>query len=144
MITASTVKKKKREEKDEEYTYKVKEKSIEVACEVSYKILDTATGEILSGGILSAIQEDKVEYADKVKGVDASDLRLKSGKNFKRLSHNDKKLFDARKDLKNRWTLLSSGADQLGSQLSSHLLSVLDTYVPPKPAADAEAASGSK
>ncbi len=137
-------KKKKREEMDEEHTYKVREKSIELTCELRYKILDTTTGEILKGGLLSAVEGDQVEYAQKVKGVDPGALRLKSGSKFKKLSYSDKNLFDARRNLKNKRTLISSGTDQLGSELSGRILQVLETYVPPKPAADTKAASGSR
>jgi tetratricopeptide (TPR) repeat protein len=127
-------KNKTREESKKKYTYYIQEKSISMECAMDYRIMDTATGEVLGGGNLSVTDGDEIEFVNwnRYDGVKPRDLRKKSGTRFNKLSNDHKELFEARSKLKEKWPMLNQAGNQMAGQLSGRILTALDGYTPPK------------
>jgi tetratricopeptide (TPR) repeat protein len=125
-------KKRSREVEKKWYKYYEAEGSVEMACEMRYRILDTGTGRAMDEGTVSAKDEDQVKYVNwnRYDGVDPDDLRVRSGDGFKRLPSGERRLFDARSTLKGKWAMLEGATDQMGGELAVRILKALETYSP--------------
>ena len=124
-------KEKKKREKGYPITYYDVKNAVNVKCEVSYQIIDAATGQLLKSDMASAEGGDEVEYSE-----------YNGQLSLDQLFHEDlgrplseSRWFKMRKDLKDGSILLSETTRGLGTTVADRLGAFLDTYAPkPMPA----------
>lgn len=104
----------------------------EMACTVTYRIINTATGALVAEGEISASDEDAVDFIawNNYDGVNPRDLRRKDANGFKALSSSNKAAIDARSTLKSDAEMYHDGAGQIGAELAGRLLQTLTHYSP--------------
>ena len=132
--TDSEGKKKKREVGKKSYRTHRYRISTEMGCLLNYQIINTATGEVIDSGSAEATDSDQVDYIpwNRYDGVRASDLRIREGSKYKKLSRDNRSAMDARSDYRSEGAMLQLGAKKIGTEMSEAFLDALMYYSPGK------------
>ena len=105
-----------------------------MGCLLNYQIINTATGEVIDSGSAEATDSDQVDYIpwNRYDGVRASDLRIREGSKYKKLSRDNRSAMDARSDYRSEGAMLQLGAKKIGTEMSEAFLDALMYYSPGK------------
>tara|TARA_Y100000590_G_scaffold266261_1_gene299086 strand:- start:262 stop:699 length:438 start_codon:yes stop_codon:yes gene_type:complete len=130
--TDSDGKKKRREVLKKSYKTNRVKISTEMAYLLTYRIVNTLTGNIIRSGDIDAADSDKVDFINwnRYDGVNPSNLRIRDGSKFKRLSSDDRKAMGARSTHKTTDEMLKWGAGRIGREMPKEFLEALKHYSP--------------
>lgn len=125
-------KKRTREVEGRAYRAERVQASSEMACELSYRLINVASGSVVGEGVVSADDRDEVDYItwNRRDGVEPQNLRVKDGKGFKRLSPSDRNVMDKRTVLRTDEDLFLEGAPALSRELVASVIGSLRYYTP--------------
>ena len=125
-------KKKKKEVEVRSYPLKRYRIRTEMACLLTYRIVNTTTGMTIDEGEVDAADADEVDFINwsKRDGIDPGKLKKKHGTGFRPLSSDVRTAIDARSALKSDAEMLRSGAELIAEDFSEALLKTLTYYSP--------------
>ena len=100
-----------------------------------YQIIDTGTRNVLNGDSIDKIRDDIKSYSNwNQTRVSTSSLYKKASGSYKKLNSKERNALHSKATPKNPMELIRESAGQIGDEVATALLSVVETYRPAPPA----------